>query len=280
MPDITARGAPHPREIWYEAGGTRLFALESGVPSGPPVVMLHGGMASHVAVLPLVQPLASRCRVLTPDLRGSGRSHGAEPLTFDRLADDVAALLDHAHVELAIVGGVSAGSGVALRFALRHPQRVRAIILVKPLYAGAHRGYDEAQRQAFARMDALAQAAPEDGIAAVAPLYAELPAGIREKALAMLETFDPASLAATSRFLAAGTQPFATASELRSISVPALLIRGDDPVHPPGVSELYARVLERAEVFPASTPDPPAVIDDFCERLERARRPGPRPRDT
>lgn len=274
MPDVAAPEARPPREIWYEAGGARLFALESGEPSGQAVVMLHGGMASHGAVLPLVQPLASRCRVLTPDLRGSGRSHAAEALTFDRLADDVAALLDHAGARRAIVGGVSAGSGIALRFALRHPQRLVAVLLVKPLYAGADRGYDEAQGQAFARMDALAQEAPAQGIAAVAPLYAELPVGIREKALAMLATFDPASLAATSRFLASGAQPFASVNELRSISVPALLIGGDDPMHPPGVSELYAQALERAEVFPASTPDPAAVIDAFCERLER-----PRPRD-
>ena len=275
MPDIAPGGAQPPREIWYEWGGARLFALESGAPSGQAVVMLHGGMASHVAVLPLVQPLVSRWRVLTPDLRGSGRSHGADTLTFDRLADDVAGLLDHAGVRRAIVGGVSAGSGIALRLALRHPQRVRAVILVKPLYAGADRGHDEAQRQAFARMDALAQEAPSKGIAAVAPLYGELPAGVREKALAMLAAFDPVSLAATSRFLASGAQPFASANELGSIQVPVLLIRGDDPMHPPGVSELYAQALERAEVFPASTPDPAAVIDAFCERPER-----PRPRDT
>lgn len=65
MPDITAGEARPPRETWYEAGGARLFALESGPASGEPVVMLDGGMASHVAVLPLVQPLANRRRVLT-----------------------------------------------------------------------------------------------------------------------------------------------------------------------------------------------------------------------
>src|SRR5687768_14349447 len=57
------------REICFERDGTRLFTFEDG--EGRPIVMLHGGMASHVASLPLVAPLASRYRVLMPDVRGN-----------------------------------------------------------------------------------------------------------------------------------------------------------------------------------------------------------------
>lgn len=264
---VEAREPPLPREIWFEGDGTRLFALESGVASGPTVVMLHGGLASHLAILSLVQPLATRCRVLTPDLRASGRSHGADPLTFDRLADDVAALLDHRGVHRAIVGGVSSGSGVALRFALRHPERVGALVLVKPMYAGADRGYDGAQRETYARMDALARRAPTEGIAVLGPLYAELPAGVREKALAMLDAFDPAGVAATSRLLSSGVQPFAAASDLRTITMPVLLARGNDALHPSALSDLYEQSLERAEVLPASTQDLSDAIGAFCDRV-------------
>jgi pimeloyl-ACP methyl ester carboxylesterase len=60
------------REFWFESEGVRLFAVEDGV--GPAIVMLHGGMGSYLASLPLIAPLTSRYRVIAPDLRGSGRS--------------------------------------------------------------------------------------------------------------------------------------------------------------------------------------------------------------
>ena len=75
------------REFWVEGQGARLFANEDG--SGPVVVMLHGGMANHLAALPFIAPLAERYRIIAPDLRGSGKSWYGQPLTFDQLADDI-----------------------------------------------------------------------------------------------------------------------------------------------------------------------------------------------
>ena len=109
--------------------------------------------------------------------------------------------LDHHAVRevRAVVGGVSGGSGVAVRSALRPPGRALGLVLVPSVYAGAERGYTEAQREAFARMDGLASRALDEGVQVLRPLYAELPEPIRERALAMLEGFDPASVVATSR---------------------------------------------------------------------------------
>ena len=59
-------------EFWLESKGARLFAVEES--DGSAIVMLHGGMASHVAAWPLVASLSRRYRVITPDLRGSGKS--------------------------------------------------------------------------------------------------------------------------------------------------------------------------------------------------------------
>jgi 3-oxoadipate enol-lactonase len=80
------------REFWFASEGARLFAVEDG--DGHVIVMLHGGMADHLAVLPLIAPLSLRFRIVTPDLRGSGKSWSGTPLTFDRLADDVESLLE------------------------------------------------------------------------------------------------------------------------------------------------------------------------------------------
>ncbi|MCA1581647.1 MAG: alpha/beta hydrolase [Acidobacteria bacterium] len=253
------------RERWVQSRGVRLFAVEDG--TGPAIVMLHGGMATHQAALPLIAPLAARYRVIAPDLRGSGKSRSGEALTFDRLADDVEALLDDLRVDRAVVGGVSGGSGVALRFALRAAGRVVGLVLVKPVYAGEERGYTEQQKTTFAMMDAIASRAVEEGVQVLRPLYANLPPGMREKAVAMMEEFDPESVAATSRFIASGAQPFASPADLRSLRVPTLLVRGDDPLHPAEVSDLYEASLRDCTVVPASTTDVAAAVGAFCDRL-------------
>jgi len=252
------------RELWFESGGVRLFAVEDG--AGPAVVMLHGGMATHVAALPLVAPLAPRYRVVAPDLRASGRSRSGAPLTFDILAADIDALLDRLGVERAVVGGVSGGSGVALRFALTRRGRTAALVLVKPLYAGAAQGYTEQQKAAFGAMDAVANRALDEGVQVLRPLYANLPPGVREKALAMIEGFDAASVVTTSRFIASGAQPFGSAADLKSVHAPTLLVRGDDAIHPPQVSDLYAANIPDCAVEPASTADVAAAIGAFCDR--------------
>jgi pimeloyl-ACP methyl ester carboxylesterase len=254
------------REIWFEREGTRLFAVEDG--EGRPIVMLHGGMASHVASLPLVAPLASRYHILTPDLRANGKSWYAGPLTFDQLADDVEALLNHIGADRAVVGGVSGGSGIALRFALRHPSRTAGLVLVKPVYGGEERSYTKQQRQTFTMMDALASRALDEGVQVLRPMYANLPPEIREKALAMLEGFDAASVVTTSRFIASGAQPFTSAADLRSLSMPTLLVRGDDALHPTEVSDLYAENIQGVSVAPAPTMDVAAEIGAFCDQID------------
>jgi pimeloyl-ACP methyl ester carboxylesterase len=250
------------REFWFESNGVRLFAVEDG--NGPVIVMLHGGMANHLAALPLVAPLSPGYRIITPDLRGSGKSWSGAPLTFDRLAEDLESLLNHIGIERAVVGGVSSGSGVALLFALRFPGRISGLVVVKPVYAGGDRGYTEQQKATFAMMDAVASRALDEGVQVLRPLYENLPPQMREKALAMIEGFDPASVVATSRFIASGAQPFATAAELKSLHVPTLLVRGDDLLHPSEVSDIYAANIPNCTVEPAATVDIAAAIGALC----------------
>ena len=255
------------RELWVESQGARLFAVEDG--SRPVIVMLHGGMGNHQAALPLIAPLATRYRIIAPDLRGSGKSWCGAPLTFNQLADDVELLLDHIGVNRAVVGGVSGGSGVALRFALRRPTRTLGLVVAKPVYAGEARGYTEQQRATFAMMDAVASRALEEGVQVLRPLYANLPAGMREKALVMMEGFDAASVVATSHFIASGSQPFIAAADLASLECATLLVRGDDPMHPSEVSDLYATGIPDCTVVPASTPVLAPIIGAFVDRCLR-----------
>lgn len=250
------------RDIWIQDRSVRLFAREDG--EGPPLVFLHGGLADHRAVWPIVGSLVDDLRVITPDVRGSGRSWSGESLTFDTLADDVARLLDHLDLEDCVVGGVSSGSGVVVRFALRHPERTRGLAVLYPVYAGAEVGYTEEQVAAFTAMDAVAGRALAEGIEVLRPLYfGHLPPEVAERAWALASEFDPASVVATSRFVASGAQPFETARELGQIEAPTLLVRGNDPQHPASVSALYQDRIPNCIVAPAET-EPAAAILEFC----------------
>lgn len=256
------------REVWIESGGVRLFAAEDGDPDGQVLVFLHGGLADHRAVRPLVQPLTERYRVVTPDVRGGGRSWSSGPLTFDGISDDLLRLLDRLEAETAFVGGMSSGSGPAVHFALRHPERTRALIVVHPIYAGSDTGYTGGQAAAFAGMDSVARRAPTEGIEVLRSMYfAWLPEAMAERAWAMASGFDAASVAATSRFIASGTQPFRSATELGDIRAPVLLVRGDDPVHPPGVSDAYVSAIPDCTVVPPDEPDITRSIGDFLDSV-------------
>lgn len=253
-------------EIWFENRGTRLFAIEMGNKNAHPVVFLHGGLADHRAALLNAAPLTAAYRVIMPDLRGSGRSVYREELSWQALADDLIALLDHLGIDAAAVGGSSMGSAVALRAALIHPQRVLGLLLVAPVFPGSDRGLSHAQDAAMRAIGESGQTALAHGVEALTPLYGRLPESIRERAIAMLRDFDAASLAATTRLLASEVQPFESISELAQITVPTLVVPGTDAEHPADVAELYAQHLPHARLAQPG-PELPADMTRFCAGL-------------
>lgn len=254
------------REIRFEADGTRLFARDQG--GGHAVVFAHGGLADHRAALFRLGALAATHRLVTPDLRGSGRSVYAGELSWDRLADDVAALLDHLGIERAVVGGTSAGSAVAIRFALRHPRRTSGLILMSPVYPGADRPLPEAAAAAMRSMREAGERALEHGIEALRPLFEGLPAPIRDVAIRMMLGFDAASVAATTRFLAQSEQPMASVRDLETIDVPVMVLPGIDPQHPAEIATLYAAHLRRPLLVEQTAPDVLDRLTRFCRELD------------
>lgn len=113
-----------------ELRGQRIHYHDSGG-AGAPFVLGHGFLMDGDMFLPQVQALAPRYRVVTWDARGHGRTEATEnPFTYWDLARDLAALLDHLGIERAVVGGMSQGGFVALRFALECPDRVRGLVLI------------------------------------------------------------------------------------------------------------------------------------------------------
>jgi 3-oxoadipate enol-lactonase len=97
---------------------------------GPAVVLIHGYPFNRSLWTEQTEALTSRFRVVTPDLRGFGESDAAEgPATMDRLARDVATLMDQLGIEQAVIGGLSMGGYVALAFVKQFPSRVKALVL-------------------------------------------------------------------------------------------------------------------------------------------------------
>jgi 3-oxoadipate enol-lactonase len=253
------------REIWFESHGTRLFAVERG--AGQPIILLHGGLVSHVAVSPFAEPLAAHFRVVTPDQRGSGRSVHRARLRWTQLADDVAALARHLGIERAVIAGMSFGAGGAVATALRHPALTAGLAIINPAFGGGEVGLTPAQQAAMDAMDAAGSRAPAEGVAVLHPLFAALPAPVRERVHAMIAGFDPGSVAATTRFLASGEQPFARGADLAAITAPALLVPGLDAYHPPEVTDVFRRHLPRCTERAIASPWDPelaVILGDFA----------------
>ena len=97
---------------------------------GPAVVLIHGYPFNRSLWTEQTKALTSRFRVVTPDLRGFGESDTSEgPATMNRMAEDVAKLMDQLGIQQAVIGGLSMGGYVALAFVKQFPSRVKALVL-------------------------------------------------------------------------------------------------------------------------------------------------------
>lgn len=100
------------------------------VGSGPSVVLLHGYPFNRSMWRDQLVELQQDHRVIIPDLRGHGESAVAQsPATMERMAGDVASLLEILNVSRATIAGLSMGGYVALAFYRLFPLRVRSLVL-------------------------------------------------------------------------------------------------------------------------------------------------------
>jgi pimeloyl-ACP methyl ester carboxylesterase len=120
-------------EIYYEIHG-----------KGQPLVLLHGGLGG-IGEFGQVLPLLARSRqVIAVELQGHGHTADIDrPLSYEQLADDIAAVIKQLGHEKADVLGFSLGGGVALQTAIRHPEVVRKLVLISTPYAhgGIHQEF-------------------------------------------------------------------------------------------------------------------------------------------
>ena len=105
-----------------------LFYTKQG--SGPPLLLLHGNGEDGTYFIHQMAEFSRDFTVYAIDTRGHGQSpRGRAPFTISQFAEDLLAFMDQQGLTKADILGFSDGGNIALTFALRHPDRVRRLIL-------------------------------------------------------------------------------------------------------------------------------------------------------
>ncbi len=119
-------------------------------------VALHGITSNSRTWLAVARALGDRAALIATDLRGRGESRELPgPYGLDVHAADTLALLDHLGLDRALLVGHSLGAYIVARFAVLHPERVRALVLVDgglPIPGGQDLDLDEFLGPALARL--------------------------------------------------------------------------------------------------------------------------------
>jgi len=102
--------------------------------AGPAIVLLHGFPHTWQLWSEIIGPLSTHHRVIAPDLRGFGAStRASDGYDAGTLADDINGLLDALAEPTAAVVAIDAGTPVAVLLALRHPERIRRLVVMEAL---------------------------------------------------------------------------------------------------------------------------------------------------
>lgn len=96
---------------------------------GPPLVLCHGTFMDRTMFDPQIDALSDEYRVVAYDTRARTDQYASSYDLYD-LADDCAALMDATGIESCVLGGMSMGGFMALRFAKRYPERLDGLVFI------------------------------------------------------------------------------------------------------------------------------------------------------
>ncbi|MBW3588670.1 MAG: alpha/beta hydrolase [Actinobacteria bacterium] len=231
-------------------GEQRLFVNVRGE-EGPGLLFAHGLFGTH-ADASWISERAYGFTVIAPDLRGRGASRPAakvEDHAFDAHAADILAILDRLDISRAVIAGSSFGAAVAVAFALRHLERVRALILISNAFGALHEQMGEGDLESYR---SLADRIAAEGLAAVAASESERLGSSRP--MTRWTQHDEDSLVAWLRAVPM-FRPFERSADLQTVTVPTLVVSGGDAIHTRELSKAYADALPNATLVEAETLD-------------------------
>ncbi|MFT4039351.1 MAG: alpha/beta hydrolase, partial [Thermomicrobiales bacterium] len=115
----------------FDYDGITFYYEAQGPADGQPVLLLHGGLGSTAEFDGLVPDLlAAGYRTVAMDSRGRGRSTwDGEPFTYEQMADDAVALLDHLGITQTDLVGWSDGGNIGLILGIHHPERLQRAVI-------------------------------------------------------------------------------------------------------------------------------------------------------
>lgn len=197
---------------------------------GPPAILLHPFPAHHEFWLPVAETLASRYRVILPDLRGHGESGAGEgPATMAKHAADIAGVMDDADIGRAPLIGVSIGGYALFEFWRQYRGRVAALGLCNTKAPADNAEARAARLQAAA--DVLERGTEPFFETMIPRLLGKTTRETRpdrvEGALSMMRKMSPAGVAQVQRGMAERPDSVET---LKTINVPTLIVTGDEDV--------------------------------------------------
>src|ERR1700735_1378555 len=216
---------------------------------GPPVVLLHPFPANHEFWLPVARALATRYRVILPDLRGHGDSGlGEGPATMAKHASDIAFVMDDADIGRAPLIGVSIGGYALFEFWRRNRGRVAALGLCN---TKAPADSPEARAGRLQAANDVLERGTEPFFESMIPrLLGKTTREARPDlvlgALRMMRKMSPEDVAQVQRGMAERPDSVET---LKTINVPTLLVTGEEDILAgPADAELMRRNIRGSQM--------------------------------
>ena len=228
--------------------GVKLYYEVYG--AGEPLLLVHGNGGSIVDLSAQIRHFRARYRVIAMDSRDQGKSSDSpDKLTYEKMADDLAALLDQLKAGPGNVLGWSDGGIEALLLGIRHPTKVKKIAAMA------------------ANLNPSEDALSPDVIALVKTMISGIPAAVKDTPQGRRE------LKVTAMML---EEPHIELKALEAITAPTLILAGDhDLIRDEHTLDIYHHIPNsQLAIFPNATHlvpfDDPALFNATVDRFFRA----------
>jgi len=231
--------------------------------SGPPFVFQHG-LGANIEQTQKLFATLKHVEFISMDCPG----HGQSPLeantfpSFDYYADQLIALLDHLNVSKATFGGISMGAGIALNVALRFPERVQALVLVRPAWVDL-----STPNNLTILLEAAKNIRVENGAMAFSQsqYFRQIKTILPTAAESLLSLFDRSQREELPLVLEKMVEdrPFSNISELQEIQVPCMIVGNEkDPLHPFEMASQLHQNIKQSELH--------KVVSRYVDETEHA----------